>query len=363
LNTFPNLKIIRLSVNTKINWRLLINAAKNNINEEEQAALNVWINISPDLHQKILDDIVQMYRQKNRKKKLPDAIFNRFVSQYQVNLDPADQERTFSRSFNPFRFISMPAAAAAIALVLVCSGIFFFLNKNRIAEQTGFAQKPDALVWKEIKSATGKQVFLTLSDGSTIRLSPGSSLKYPVTFAGKERRVHLEGEAFFEITKNPEKPFMVEATHLTTRVLGTSFQVVAFKDQALTSVTVVTGKVSVSRNRSGHQPELMASLSPDQRVLLNWEEDSMKVTTISPAQTAAIKEGKLVFDNNSLKEVAEKLQTQYGIAVHLANDEVAARRITATFDQNISMSDLSEILGQVSKLKVRHDNNDLYIGQ
>lgn len=351
-----------MSVNTKINWRLLINAAKNNINEEEQVALNAWINLSPDLHQKILDDIVQLYRQKNRKKKLPDAIFNRFVSQYQVSLHPADQERTFRPGLNPFRFISM-RAAAAIALVLVCSGIFLFLNRNRIAEQAGFAQKPDALTWKEIKSATGKQVFLTLSDGSTIRLSPGSSLKYPLAFAGKERRVHLEGEAFFEITKNPEKPFIVEAAHLTTRVLGTSFQVVAFKNQALTSVTVVTGKVAVSRNRSGHQPELMASLSPDQRVLLNWEEDSMKVTTISPAQTAAIKDGKLVFDNNSLKEVAEKLQIQYGIAVHLANDEVASRRITATFDQNISMSDLSEILGQVSKLKVRHDNNDLYIGQ
>lgn len=351
-----------MSVNTKINWRLLINAAKNNINEEEQVALNAWINLSPDLHQKILDDIVQLYRQKNRKKKLPDAIFNRFVSQYQVSLHPADQERTFRPGLNPFRFISM-RAAAAIALVLVCSGIFLFLNRNRIAEQAGFAQKPDALAWKEIKSATGKQVFLTLSDGSTIRLSPGSSLKYPLAFAGKERRVHLEGEAFFEITKNPEKPFIVEAAHLTTKVLGTSFQVVAFKNQALTSVTVVTGKVAVSRNRSGHQPELMASLSPDQRVLLNWEEDSMKVTTISPAQTAAIKDGKLVFDNNSLKEVAEKLQIQYGIAVHLANDEVASRRITATFDQNISMSDLSEILGQVSKLKVRHDNNDLYIGQ
>lgn len=350
-----------MSVNTKINWRLLINAAKNKINEEEQAALNAWINTAPERHQQIFDDVVQLYRQKSRKKKLPDTIYNRFLTQFRIALEPEERNSAFGRIIHPFRFISL-RAAAAIALLLISGSIFLFLNRNDIAQRAGWQQKPENLAWKEIRSATGKQVSLTLSDGSIVRLAPGSTLKYPVAFTGKERLVQLEGEAFFDITKNPEKPFIVKAEHLTTRVLGTSFLVVAFKNQALTSVTVVTGKVAVSRNRSSQQPQLMASLSPDQRVILNWQEDTMKVTTISPAQTAAIQEGKLVFDNNSLKEVADKLQIQYGITVHLANDEVAARRITATFDQNISMNDLTEILGQVSKLKVRHDNNSLYIG-
>lgn len=350
-----------MSANTKINWRLLISAAKNKINEEEQAVLNAWINTSPERHQQIFDDVVQLYRQKNRKKKLADTIYNRFIAQNDILLRPEDHKEGFGRFLQPFRSLPL-RVAAAIAVLLVSGSIFLLLNRNSIAEQTGLLNQQEALVWKEIKSATGKQVSLTLSDGSKIRLSPGSTLKYPESFPDKERLVQLEGEAFFDITKNPEKPFIVKAEHLTTRVLGTSFQVVAYKQQAMTYVTVVTGKVAVSRNRKGQQPELMASLVPDQRVMLNWEEDSMKVTTITPAQTAAIKEGKLVFDNSSLQEVADKLQVQYGITVHLGNEEVAARRITATFDQNISMNDLSEILGQVSKLKVRHENNNLYIG-
>ncbi len=278
-----------------------------------------------------------------------------------IDLEPEEHWNLSGRISRPLRFISL-RAAAAILVLLISGSILLFLNRDRIAGQTGLLQQPETFVWKEIRAATGKQVALTLSDGSKIRLAPGSTLKYPSVFTGGERMVRLEGEAFFEITKNPEQPFIVAAEHLTTRVLGTSFLVSAFKSQALTTVTVVTGKVAVSRNRSGQQPQLMASLSPEQRVILNWQEDTMKVATISPAQTAAIRDGKLVFDNNSLKEVADKLQVQYGITVHLANEEVAARRITATFDQNISMNDLSEILGQVSKLKVRHDNNSLYIG-
>lgn len=350
-----------MSANTKINWRLLINAAKNKINEEEQVALNAWINASPERHQQIFDDVVQLYRQKNRKKKLADTVYNRFITRYDILLHPEHQKKGFSRILRPFRSVSL-RAAAAIAILLVSGSIFLLLNGNRIAEQTGLLQEQEKLVWKEIKSATGKQVSLTLSDGSAIRLAPGSTLKYPQSFSGKERLVYLEGEAFFNITKNPAKPFIVKAEHLTTRVLGTSFQVVAYKQQSMTYVTVITGKVAVSRNRKGQQSDLLASLVPDQRVLLNWEEDSVKVSTITAAQTAAIKEGKLVFDNSSLQEVADKLQVQYGITVHLGNEELAARRITATFDQNISMNDLSEILGQVSKLKVRHENNNLYIG-
>lgn len=356
-----NLKIYRLNPDTKINWRLLIHAAKNKLNEEEETALNAWIDTAPELHQKILDDIVQLYRQKDRKKKLPDKIFNRFLSRYPVTFEAEYiQGGAGKRIPLPVRFTPL-RAAAAIAILLVCGGLFFFLNKTQIARSATAAS--ESLAWKEIRSATGKQVVLTLSDGSRVRLAPGSRLRYPALFGTAERRVQLEGEAFFEITKNPEKPFLVQAPQLTTRVLGTSFQVVAYPNEKHTAVTVVTGKVAVSRNRTGGQTVLLASLSPEQRLELDIQHDSSKVTALSPAQTTAIRDGKLVFDNSSLAEVAERLQVQYGITVHLADAQVGARRITATFDQNISMQDLSDILAQVARVKIRHDSNNLYIGQ
>ncbi|PSK90730.1 FecR family protein [Taibaiella chishuiensis] len=342
-----------MSVNTKINWKLLIHAAQNRLDEDERAELLAWIAVAPDRHQQILDDIARLYGQKNRKKKLPDQVFNRFISRYGIVLDPEPR----SRVFRPLAL----RAAAAIAAILICGGLFLFLNRDWVARQYG--QGPVTLAWKEIRAATGKQVMLTLPDGSQVRLAPGSSLRYPEAFNDTQRLVQLVGSAFFEIRKNPEQPFLVQAPELTTRVLGTSFQVIAYPGETRTSVTVVTGKVAVSRNRKGQEPLLLASLSPEEKIVLNLPDDSVKVSAVSAAQATAVRDGKLVFDNSSLAEVAERLRVQYGISVHLANEQVAARRITATFDPNISMQDLSDILGEVAQLKVHHDNNNLYIGQ
>ncbi len=344
-----------MSVNTKINWKLLIHAAQNRLHEDEQNELQAWIAVAPEQHQQILDEMIRLYGQKGRKKKLPDRIFNRFVSRYGIQLVPETRSQ-------PLRRVTL-RAAAAIAVILVCGALFFFLNGDRLVQQYGVRSGPVNLAWKEIAAATGKQVVLTLPDGSQVRLAPGSRLRYPAAFSDTQRLVQLEGEAFFGITKNPQTPFLVRTASLTTRGLGTSCLVTAYPHDTRTSVTVVTGRVAVSRNREGVQPVLLASLNPADRIVLNLPDDSVKVTQVSAAQTAAIREGKLVFDNSSLAEVAERLRIQYGIKVHLANEQVAARRITATFDPNISMQDLSDILGEVAQLKVHHDNNNLYIGQ
>jgi transmembrane sensor len=120
-------------------------------------------------------------------------------------------------------------------------------NKEGLVEQTNNSNMPQ---------------LLTLSDGSSVLLQPNSKLSYPKIFVGNERKVYLSGEAFFEISKNPKKPFFVFANEIVTKVVGTSFRISAYANQPNVEVLVRTGKVKVQSNES------VANSNNDEIILL-----------------------------------------------------------------------------------------------
>ena len=120
-------------------------------------------------------------------------------------------------------------------------------NSEGLVEQTNNSNKPQ---------------IITLSDGSSVLLQPKSKLSYPKIFTGNERKVYLSGEGFFEISKNPKKPFFVYANEIVTKVVGTSFRVKAYSDQPNVEVLVRTGKVKVKSN------ELVSKPNQEEVVLL-----------------------------------------------------------------------------------------------
>ncbi|WP_428666984.1 FecR family protein [Runella sp.] len=138
---------------------------------------------------------------------------------------------------------------AAVLLIGIVSW-WFYQRQATIRHHVTYAelvkQNPDGLI--EQANNTDKPQLITLSDGSSVLLQPRSKLSYPKSFAGNERTVYLSGEGFFEISKNPEKPFFVFANEIVTKVVGTSFRVKAYADQPNVEVVVRTGKVNVSSN-------------------------------------------------------------------------------------------------------------------
>ena len=121
----------------------------------------------------------------------------------------------------------------------------------------------DGLV--EQANNSNKPQMITLSDGSSVLLQPNSKLSYPKTFLGNERKVYLSGEGFFEISKNPKKPFYVYANEIVTKVVGTSFKIKAYEDQPNIEVVVRTGKVKVLANKQiTDQKDDLVVLLPNQ---------------------------------------------------------------------------------------------------
>ncbi len=127
----------------------------------------------------------------------------------------------------------------------LCFATFRIYNNGRRIQNLSRNEQPPANALTEIANTERPFKYVQLPDGSSVVLHRNSTLKYPKAFNGDKREVYLTGEAFFEVTKNPEQPFFVYAGELVAKVHGTSFGIKAVADEAKITVAVKTGKVSV----------------------------------------------------------------------------------------------------------------------
>ena len=165
-------------------------------------------------------------------------------------------------------------------------------------------------------------------------------MRYPATFARKKREVQLDGEAFFEVTSNPKKPFIVKTEILTTEVLGTSFNIEAFPSQNEARVTLVTGKVRV---QAGAQ---QCELHPSQQAVFHKTTQQIQVQTVATNDFTDWKEGILRFRESSLPTVVQKIEKHYGVQIRLEVENAERCYLSGTFvkeDLNVVLKQLTFI--------------------
>lgn len=245
----------------------------------------------------------------------------------------------------------------AAALVLGF-GFLFFFRKN----QQYSALKSETLISHSKKgnilsheNKNDKPLRIGLSDHSVITLAPGGRISYPNEFSDDVREVQLEGDALFEIAKNPEKPFLVYSGKLITKVLGTSFRIKSNKENYTTEVEVLTGRVSVFENHyltkrskeKQHQGERGVVLTPNQKVAY-YEESGHLLTSIVDEPVVipvADTTPNLVFNNHNLSDITARLQKEYGIEIMFANERLEK----CTFTGDISDMPLYDKLELICK--------------
>ena len=215
---------------------------------------------------------------------------------------------------------------AAITLVGLMSLGWWFFNKSASESSpvtyTELVNNP-SLALTEVHNTTPSPQRITLADGSLITLQPGGKLSYQPDFIGPQREVYLSGEAFFEVARNPEKPFFVYAEQLVTKVLGTSFTVRANPGEGQVQVLVKSGRVSVYSNQRGGNPgdrETLTSevvLKPNQQVVFLARENQFARSLVAAPELLEEVEIKpsFVFKATPIREVFEKLGAAYGIEI------------------------------------------------
>ncbi len=225
-------------------------------------------------------------------------------------------------------------SAAASILLFLGFGIWHFINKSTDNQQVTVQSKIKSNENIEIKNTTKIAQKITFSDKSIVVLKPNSSITYQKDFKGNNREVYLSGEAFFDVKKNPAKPFIVYANDVITKVLGTSFNIKAFQNQEVL-VTVKTGKVSVFYNYPKKNTDLEVDgivLTPNQQVLVSADNENFKRTIVAIPLPIILKADleKFNFNDAPINEIFEAIKEVYGIEIVFDKDVLVNCNLTTS---------------------------------
>jgi transmembrane sensor len=181
---------------------------------------------------------------------------------------------------------------------------------------------PDSAVLNSVSTQTARSEnrFIQLPDGTQVWLNAASSLEFPEQFTGVERKVNLTGEAFFDVKHADSVPFIITTGKVSTRVVGTAFNIKAYPDQERVTVSVKRGKVNVS-----YSDNRVAVLERGQQVSIETKTTQVKQKTIREEETSAWQEGNLLFDDETVGDILAYLEKVYDVTVQL--DDVSQKNL------------------------------------
>ena len=217
------------------------------------------------------------------------------------------------RKSRVLRRLLMVALATAAVLIAVIGG-------GRVLRR--------APQWKEYATAAAQRMVIRLQDGTQVTIAPKSRVRYTADFGRAHRDLYLDGEAYFQVAPDSQRPLRVHTAGSVTEDLGTAFVVTAYADQVATEVVVTEGRVSLSRAETT-SPAVVLGLRDLGRL-----EATGRATVrrgVDVGRYLAWTKGVLAFDGTPLSEVMPALERWYNVEIRLSDSALGARRLTATF--------------------------------
>ena len=264
------------------------------------------------------------------------------IAEHSPNVQSNDKE--------PVRLWPVLKYLAAV-LVLGTALYLGYLSANN-AKKTALASN-----WQNKVIAPKMKERLVLSDGTIVTLNSGTSFKYPLSFSGKNREVYLNGEAFFDVHKDPEHPFIIHTNKMNVRVLGTAFNIKSYDNESRSETSLIHGSIEVTLNDRLSDRII---LKPREKLIVQNISPAQTQTNISNGRqilTAAVKgpiysltnltynpnidsaavetlwlKNKLVFSNDDFESIAADMERWYGIQIVFQHEELKKLRFTATFE-------------------------------
>lgn len=226
------------------------------------------------------------------------------------------------------RIISWRPVASVAASILLCVmlglQVYNYKDNRRLNE---FVNQ-EAIMNVE----SGERTNITLPDGTRVALNAGTTISYSVNYGLKNREVNLSGEAFFEVVKNPDKPFKLNTEYVGVEVLGTEFNVNAYADMDWVETTLINGSVKLTTKGATPQSIIM---SPKDKVVYSKAADKLSIVSgVSTRQEIAWMEGYLVFRSIAFGDVIKKLEKRYGVEIEIMNQDDNIGTFTGSFKED-----------------------------
>ncbi len=198
----------------------------------------------------------------------------------------------------------------------------------------------------------GGEYKLELSDGTKVWVNSATELTYPEQFVGDERIVKLNGEAYFEVAENPEKPFIVRLNEMDVEVIGTSFNVMAYNDEDRIETTLIEGMVSITTRADEN-----ILLSPNQQAQLNRESNIISKATVDPEKYIAWTNKVFVFDNDPLEKIFHKLSRWYFVEIDYASEDIKDLHFTGYFERYDEIGKILDLISSTNKVRFNVDDH------
>ena len=264
------------------------------------------------------------------------------------------------------------------ATVVFILGLFasWYFIKTPIATLSGKS------VNNIIETPRGSQATIQLPDGSKVVLNAESKITYPQEFSDQERKVLLEGEAFFDIKKDPNRQFLVKTKDITVKVFGTSFNVKSYPYENTTETTLVEGSISIYKNSTNG--DIIGSelkMNPNQRIVLYKEPQNSTPSKSQPKKKITMpqrkpklvlskhidtdryiswRKGRLKIESEPMKKLAQILERRYDVKIHFMDEDIKQIRYSGTFE-NETIEQVMEALKLASLIDYKIDEREIWI--
>jgi transmembrane sensor len=276
----------------------------------------------------LLAQLKQLWMESNYAEPAPEVDWDKVYSRIMnIAAEPGAQKMKRRN-----RFRSLGVAAGIIVVAGMVAFAFYLSGKKKDPGKETIVQQPQQ------KNEPGHQL-INLPDGSIVLLNNNSKLDYPASFKGKSREVFLTGEAWFDIKHNPQQPFLVHTGSITTKVLGTSFNIKAYPVEDQVSVTVTNGRVEV-RNKK----QTLGILKKNQQLTIDKIAQTHQQQEVVAEEVLVWKKGDLIMDDIGFEQAIEKIGDIYHVQVQLQNQKLKNCRFTATFLNRTSLEQVLNVL-------------------
>lgn len=304
----------------------LIKYLNNACSEQEFEEIVKWLRdnaLSKGSRERAFNDWKSFVPPDTKDEKKYQALLDRIHHEINLkqNIKPPTKRMVFSQS------LSWLSKAAAILFIPLLGILLYLISEKNLQNDILVENLTDTI---EIIAPIGSRSVVQLTDGTEVHLNYGSKIKYPRVFAGNTRNVQLEGEGYFDVAHNPEKPFIVKAGEVQVKALGTAFNVHAYPEDRTIATSLIEGEVVLEKNMAGNQTSTIGEMVPGQHVTFHTSSGKITTSKEDLYKYIAWKDGKMVFDNEPIADVAAALGRKFNVDIDLA-DDVKQYTYTVTF--------------------------------
>jgi len=320
-------------------WEAIAARLKDEANTEQLLQIEEWLLLSPE-NQVILSEIIDTWSLTKYKTEFyePDKSINWEKLMKRIG-------HSQSRTIQPNSLYRWMAAASIIAVVFLAG----------LGLGDGLFRHSPNISFVKITAPEGSKTQIVLPDSTHVWLNSGAELQYPGDFTAQNRQVTMKGECFFDVTKDPEHPFIVDGSKLRVKVYGTQFNINEDRFTKGTDVTLISGKVEVYNQNN----QLLSKLNPGEQLVYNNGLSKVQKTENPEALTAWIN-NMLIFNNQPFEEVINYLEKWYGVTITL--DKTLYYNYNYTFKvKTESLREVLELISFITPIEYRIEGEKVAI--